>query len=103
MPLPIVPAPMTPISSDTSQALRVFLTAPVRRLLGRHVIARATRLRSALRLPVVSAPVAQRAAPVRRRIRTAATVEFLALLPEVKPERVDTQRRPEREAQPLDT
>src|SRR5688572_33503567 len=101
MPLPIVPAPTTPMISDTSQALRFcLLTAPVGRLRRRDVVAWSRLLLRALRLPVEAARVPERRAPVLRRLVAArARAVHVLALPEEEPERVDAQRRPEREAQ----
>src|SRR2546423_15249597 len=94
MPLPIVPAPTTPMISATVYLRRKFSTAPVGRLRRRR-ISLPPRVRGALRLPVERVRVAQRAAPLRG-VRRAVKVLSLA---EDEPERVDAQRRPEREAE----
>src|SRR5215212_3273077 len=101
MPLPIVPAPTTPIISATSEnsPFRKILTAPVGRLRRRGVVAPSVRVGRPLRLPVVRAPVVQSAAPRLVSVRRVLTVQLLALRPAEEPERVDRERRAEGHAE----
>src|SRR5215218_472728 len=98
MPLPIVPAPTTPIISATSEnsPFRKILTAPVGRLRRRDVVAPSVRVGSPLRLPVVRAPVVQRAAPGLVSVRRVLLVYLVGLLPAEEPDSVDRERRAER-------